>query len=367
MEALFAEAGVAGVRDGFVQGEPFVVHGDPRRFPDWLRPPRLTMDALRVAYRGRILHGRRAQGPRSACLASGSVAALLDAGEALYLPDLDGAVPDCEPWLRAFERALDIPPGSARATAWLAPAGEGTAMHFDAEDVVSIQVEGTKLYEVDESAALVRPVGFQYGPGIPAAADLYPQAADGFPDDTVARLTAVTLVPGSVLVQPRGHWHRTRCDTPSLAVSVILNPPTRLDWLLGMLRHRALEHPEWRQPLYGTPAVAAAARAASDLAALLSDGDGAAESITLQRIPTVDLEVGPPAVRVDRYDGTRRPVDAPPSALVLWRALGGSTAAFRLGEARRRHGEDADAAVAWLVAEGFLYRWPVPRGMPRRT
>jgi 50S ribosomal protein L16 3-hydroxylase len=359
---VFADAGIDGVRASFSGGEPFVVHGDRARLPAFLRDPALlSIESLAAHYRGRILHGRSEQGPRSALVTEGSVSALLAAGEALYLPDLLDVLPGAEAWLRTLETALGIPAGSARITAWMAPQGEGTALHFDAEDVISIQLVGEKCFEVAESVALPAPLGFQYGPGIPAAADLYPQAAEGFPDPTGATFTAVQMQPGSVLVQPRGYWHRTRCRTPSLSVSIILSPPSRLDWLLGLLRHRGLGVPAWRRPLYGQPTAEEALAAAEALKNLITPDLHTAEAVTLQRIPTVTLELGPPVVRVERYDGSRTPLEAPELALRIWSDLAASTAAFTVGDARLRYGAAADAALEWLVAHGCLYRWPVPR------
>ena len=251
---MFAPAGIAGLLTAFEGGEPFVVHGDPARFPPWLREsPLRSVEDVCAAYRGRILHGRREGGARFHLLERGAPAELLAGGEALYLPDIADVVPAASSWLRELELSLGIPSGCARATAWVAPAGEGTALHFDAEDVISIQLSGSKRFEVGEPVALGNAASYQFGPGIPAAADLYPQCAAGFPDAAAARFTTLAMQPGSVLALPRGHWHRTHCETPSLSISVVLSPPLLMDWALGVLRHWALEAPRWRAPLYGAP------------------------------------------------------------------------------------------------------------------
>ncbi len=366
-DPLWGDAGLTGILAAFQGGEPFVVHGSLDRLPAWMQSKGLqSIDGLDRLYTGRILHGRRDCGPRSTLIPQGSVAALIAAGEALYLPEVAEAIPGAAGWLRDLEQSLGIPAGSARATAWVAPAGEGTAEHLDAEDVISIQLLGRKSFAVAEPAAIPFAAGFQYGPGIPAAADLYPQAAHGFPKD--AEYTTVDLRPGSLVVLPRGHWHHTRCQEVSIALSIILSPPTLLDWMLGVLRHRGLEETFWRRPLYGTPDAMAFAQSAEKLsvmaAALEADCAGGlwSDRTTLQWIPTKMIEYTDRFELIDRYDGSRRTLE-PMDQLKLFLTWQGSrSSAYTVAEARRVFGAPIDALLQSLVQAGALYRWPVSRG-----
>jgi len=84
---VFCIAG--GLLNCSIRGEPFVVHGERERLPGWMNHDCLaSVEALSQSYTGRILYGRRDQGPRSTLVERGSAADLLAAGEALYLPDL---------------------------------------------------------------------------------------------------------------------------------------------------------------------------------------------------------------------------------------------------------------------------------------
>lgn len=360
------EAGFGALLDAFQGGEPFVVHGPRDRLPAWLNDPTLaSIESLCDRYHGRILYGRRDGGPRSVLVDHGSAADLLAAGEALYLPDLSEVITDSIDWLRNFESVIGIPTGTARVTAWVAPAGEGTALHLDAEDVLSIQLIGRKCFEVAEPAALPYASGYQYGPGISAAAELYPQAAGGFPDAAQANFTPVDLEPGSVLVVPRGHWHRTRCAEASLSVSIICAPPLLLDWALGVLRHRALQDPQWRRPLYGAPSAAqkaALATAWKPLVASLAEACGDAtwtEATTLQWSPTHRVEPGDPPRLRDLYAGTAQDVPLAPAAAALLSRIAQYPAAFTVAEARDRWQVEDVTHLEALVAIGALYRWPV--------
>lgn len=365
-DALLGEAGVGALIEAFQGGEPFVVHGDRGRLPAWLNHSSLqSVEALCADYQGRILYGRRDGGPKSVLIEHGSAGDLLAAGEALYLPDLSEVISESDSWLRNFESIVGIPAGTARATAWVAPAGEGTALHLDAEDVLSIQLVGCKCFEVAEPAALPYASGYQFGPGIPAAAALYPQAVDGFPDAEHAHFTPVELEPGSVLVLPRGHWHRTRCHTVSLSVSIVCAPPLFLDWALGVLRHRALQDSRWRRPLYGAPTPAqraALAQAWAPLLAGLADASGDAtwtEATTLQWSPTRRFEAGDPPRLRDLYEGTDQALALEPAVLSLLSRLAHHPAAFTVAEARDQWQLQAIEHLQALVEIGALYRWPV--------
>ena len=360
------EAGVAALIESFQGGEPFLVQGARERLTAWLNHSSLlSIEGLCARYQGRILYGRRDGGPKSVLVDRGSAADLLAEGEALYLPDLSEVITESVDWLRNLESMIGIPAGTARATAWVAPAGEGTALHLDAEDVLSIQLVGRKCFEVAEPAALPYASGYQFGPGIPAAADLYPQAAAGFPDPERADFTPVDLEPGSVLVVPRGHWHRTRCHTASLSVSIICAPPLLLDWALGALRHRALQDPRWRRPLYGAPTPLQQASLAQGWAPLLAGlADACAdetwtEFTTLLWLPTKRLASGDPPRLRDLYEGTEQTLALEPPVAALLTRLAHYPAAFTVAEARERWQLQAVAHLEALVAIGALYRWPV--------
>ena len=363
---LFGEAGLVGVVEAFEGGEPFVVHGSRDRLPEWMNHQCLSSaEALCAQYTGRILSGRRDRSPRSTLVEDGSAAELLAAGEALYLPDVGEVIEGAATWLRRFESVLGVPAGCARATAWIAPAGEGTAVHLDAEDVISIQLVGRKTFAVAEPAALRFPVGFQFGPCIPAAAELYPQAADGFPQGHDAVFTPVDLLAGSVLVLPRGHFHHTRAAEVSLSLSIIITPPILLDWALGVLRHQALQDPEMRRPLYGAPTPTQRAYCASGFATLAAsldqagNGEGWSEATTLQGLPSITVRPGDPPHMYNHYDDTRRALELTPEARALLKWWGGRSEAFTVAQARAALGPGVEASLDLLVREGVLYRWPV--------
>ena len=232
--------------------QPFAVHGPLERLPAPFTAPILQdFAALSAQYRGRILFGSSKSGPKSLMADHLPAAGLFEMGLSLYLPDIEPYLPGATDFLRGLEADLGLANGDARITAWASPADDGIACHFDAEDVFSIQIAGTKRFHVGETAALVNPVGYQYGPGIMPATDMFAQMRHGFPDPETAVFSETIMQPGSVLFVPRGHWHRTEAAAHSLSLTVVISPMTRADAMLRTMRGILLQNPAWRRPTYG--------------------------------------------------------------------------------------------------------------------
>ena len=376
--ALFGPLGLQGLLDAFSGGEPLVAHGSRHRLPTWMSTSVLsTAETLTETYRGRVLFSRLSAGPQAGLSADVRAADVYRVGCALYLPDVAAYLPDAAAWLATLETSLGIPAGSARITAWVAPAGEGTSLHLDAEDVISIQLSGTKIFEIAEPAALPFPVGYQYCPDAPTVADIYPQVPDGFPDATTADFQPIEMQPGSVLVLPRGHWHRTRCSEASLALSIVLSPQTRLEWVLSTLRQRLLSYPEWRQPIYTSPEERTALLDLTGTLPHLLTGIPFATAwdtrahltpmssqTTLQRVPHVSIECihGSWAV-TDRPSGHQTLIEAPIEPVLRW--LMHQTGAFTLAqcEAATPHvsAQNLQQFITSLIHMNALYQWPLTR------
>lgn len=230
----------------------FHAHGPLSRLPAPFTAPELaSFSALASCYLGRIGFGRGAKSPRMIMLPEQNPAHLYELGLSVYLPDLADYVPGTEPFLRALEAELGLDEFSCHMTVWASPEADGAAMHFDGEDVISVQLAGTKLFEVAPMKEYAFPYGPQYGPGGSAYNEMYPQLERGFPDPENAEWQGVEMKPGSVLFVPRGTWHRTRAERDSFAISIGIRPPCPVDLVLDQLKFLLLQDPEWRRPLYG--------------------------------------------------------------------------------------------------------------------
>lgn len=272
----------------------FHADGDPARLPEFLRARELSsLGALAAAYHGRVAFGR---GTKSASMVTSEAAQapnLFRMGLTVYFDDIGGAVPGANTFLRQLEEDLGISEGAARLTAWASPSEDGAACHYDANDVISIQLRGTKRYEIAPLREIRVPYGRQYSPGMRPFEDLYPQTANGFPEWQDMRFQTIELQPGSVLFFPRGTWHRTQVSENSLAAAIVIDPPPALDCLLVQLRLVLLQDPQWRKPLYGAWGNGAdRAQAYEQTARLLRELPKAAAVISPQDLilPTISEE-----------------------------------------------------------------------------
>jgi hypothetical protein len=176
---------------------------------------------------------------------------LYELGLSVYLPDISESLPGADAFLRQLEKDLGIAAGCSSITVWASPRTDGAPTHFDGEDVFSIQLTGTKKFEVAPMTEYAYPHGPQFGPGAPTYDDMYPQLKKGFPDSTNAAWTTVNMQPGSVLFVPRGTWHRTTAEQDSFAISLGIRTPSVMDAFIEQLRNLLLQDPQWRRPLYG--------------------------------------------------------------------------------------------------------------------
>jgi ribosomal protein L16 Arg81 hydroxylase len=253
----------------------FFTHGDPARLAAFLRAPELAnIEALACRYQGtlRFTQGRHYQ--KMIRIDQVDAMALYRMGLTLQFEDVTAAVPAAGAALRGLEAELGINPGAACMSVFASPVEEGLSVHFDAQDIFSIQLKGSKVFHIAPVDDLRYPSGSQFVPGSEPFDALYPQAVQGFPDVDRAHFTTVEMQPGSVLYMPRGTWHHTESRGDSLSVSIGLYVPSALDCLLSQLEPLLLQDEAWRRPLYGAWGRESARQAATSQAAAL-----------LQRLP----------------------------------------------------------------------------------
>jgi ribosomal protein L16 Arg81 hydroxylase len=253
----------------------YASHGDLDRLPGMFRSPVLRdIETLSEKYHGRVLFTRGRHSPFMVPAENGCPKTLFNMGLTVYLDNIQPCLPKSPLVLQALERNLGIPPGTARIGAFASPPGDGAACHYDTEDVISIQLTGSKAFHVAPVEEVRYPVGMQYSPGSAPDADLYPQVAGRFPEWKDAKFDCIEMRPGSVLFMPRGTWHRTEANEPSLSITIALRPPSAAELILENVRWLLLQDASWRKPLYGAYGETPQKKAAMDAAGQL-----------LQRLP----------------------------------------------------------------------------------
>jgi hypothetical protein len=107
-----------------------------------------------------------------------------------------------------------------RVNAYVSPAGEGVALHFDSRHVVIVQLAGAKHWEHAATPAVRDPPSSCVAPSRGGAVAF----GDGIvwlPTDLISR----TLRPGDWLLIPAGTWHRTNATEYSLSATLAVSGP----------------------------------------------------------------------------------------------------------------------------------------------
>ena len=358
----------------------YVVHGDPARFPPALQAPELNgVQALAKCYQGNMAFTQGRKSDKMIQIKKVDPRILFDMGLTLSFEDVAPYVPGAVEFLRGLERELGLNEGSMAMSAFASPHQEGLGSHYDAQDVISIQLRGTKRFHYAPVREVTMPYGAQYNPGQRPFDELYAQAQNGFPDDKDVKFETAEMKPGTVLFLPRATWHYTEADEPSLSLSIVVRPPTLVDCAVEQLRWLMLQDSAWRQPLYGATASgprhedlrAHVARLIERLPALVSclapedliatplpvskRLDQISLTTRFQRIPDAVLEVDPnPSPRGLAVVGIRlgqSDIDAEIAA--RWELPAELLAIFRWVDAQRKPftGADLQAAFPKLSAE----------------
>ncbi len=225
------------------------------RWPAVLRCEELaSVQNLARRYRGslRFTHGRKSD--QMIQIDRVDAAILFEMGLTLNFEDIGPYVPGAAEFLRGLESELGLNEGSLVMSAFASPFQDGLGCHFDAQDVISLQLIGTKRFHYAPVREIAMPYGTQYIPGGKPYDELYAQAQNGFPDNKDVKFETAAMKPGAVLFLPRGTWHYTEAGEPSLSLSLTISPPTLLDCAMEQLRWLLLQDSAWREPLYGATA-----------------------------------------------------------------------------------------------------------------
>ncbi|MFQ5935028.1 MAG: JmjC domain-containing protein [Acidiferrobacterales bacterium] len=232
--------------------EYFLTEGDVARLPKFLHSEELgSFEALASVYSGGAGFVNAVKSAAMMPVDSGSSMKLFRMGLTIFFDNITPFVPGAVDFLRQLEVDLGINTGGARLTAWASPCENGVAAHYDCNDVISIQLLGTKRFELAPVSEITNPYGRHYTPGVVVRNEMYPQLTKGFPDWHEVEFNAVEMERGSVLFYPRGTWHRTSASADSFAVAIVIEPPAVVDCVLEQLRLLMLQNPRWRRPLYG--------------------------------------------------------------------------------------------------------------------
>lgn len=344
----------------------FLAEGDPARLPAFLRSAELeSIERLARVNKGPAWASNGAKSSYMMPIDKRAAESAYKMGLTLYLENVTGDIPGAREFLRQLESDLGLVPNSIRVTAWASPSESGAACHYDTSDVISIQLRGTKRFELAPMQGLANPVGRPYSPGATHVADeVFPQMGDGFPEWADAAFEELEMTPGSVLMFRRGTWHRTHAGSDSLAVSLIIEPPLAADCVLRALRAVMLQDPRWRRPVYGAWGGGEGRSSAHrEIAALLERLPQVARAVTPR---DVALATMPEEQRLAAIDGESR-FQRIPHATVTCKAEDGAQAEVGLVWMGEDGTEEERASLTVPRAGLEVMRWIAAQDAPFRA
>jgi hypothetical protein len=250
------------------------IHGPLSRLPEWLSAPLLQhFHRLAADYRGGVSLQQSSRSNKQVPVSGVHPADLFEMGLTVYFHDIVKQIPGLEAYAKALEDELGLDPGGVKVAAFASPTGEGLGFHYDTGEIFSVQLRGTKTFDLAPVTEVEFPCGLPNSPGTTPSDETFPQMNNGFPSEAPQTYETVTMQPGTVLYMPRGTWHRTQAGEDSLSVSIAFAAPTALDTVLAQLRMLLLQDPRWRHPIYGLRG------------GLLHDGAGEQIGELLKRLP----------------------------------------------------------------------------------
>ena len=313
----------------------FLAEGDPARLPEFLQAEEVQkIETMARASTGGAWVSNAAKSSQMMRIDTRAADMAYKMGLTIYLDNVAAALPGATSFARQIEAELGLTPNSVRVTAWASPTESGAACHYDVNDVISIQLRGTKRFELAPMDGLANPTGMQYSLGAKLADETYPQMGNGFPSWQDATFESLEMVPGSVLIFRSGTWHRTHASSDSLSLSFVIETPSAADCILRQLRDVMLQDPRWRKPLDGAWGRGAQCEAAfQEAETLLGQIPELARAIAPR---DVALAYMPEERRLESIDGSSR-FQRVPNATISPRNL---------------PGDEVEVGIVWSYEDG---------------
>lgn len=154
---------------------------------------------------------------------------------------------------------------------YVSPAEQGYALHYDAQDVLVLQIEGAKRWRYAASPVIYSPHEYPVATGEGTVESPALGKTLRLPDEET--LEEIVLEPGSMLYLPGGTWHVARAEVYSLALTVTFVPKYLARFLCEVLQALLLTDPSWRRRIPPVPASARTAGAIPETVAAFLDAE----------------------------------------------------------------------------------------------
>jgi 50S ribosomal protein L16 3-hydroxylase len=174
-------------------------------------------------------------------------------GDNLSCSDLESTIPEVRAVLAELAADLREPPQYFHCGVFAASGGRGVTMHYDTGLNFNVQLRGEKVWRLAPNRHVDHPLE-----PCDNQDDHAPRfARRPFPSAMPGDAMTFRVKPGSVVFVPRGYWHETDTFGESLALTMVLDPPTWRRRVLHELGRRLELLAQWRaypMAMAGSPA-----------------------------------------------------------------------------------------------------------------
>ncbi len=218
------------------QRKPLVSHGPLDRFGDLAAVPELrSIEAILRAWRGTAdAWAPRGSGNPVVTAEAHQLPAFFDSGYTLYLSRVEEHVPALEPFARALELDLGLRQGDVYFEAF-ASRGAGSALHFDPNVTINVQLIGSKSWRVAENRHVAHPhMGWSVGTEV--GDQMRDYSRQPFPTRMPRGAHGFEARAGTMVYLHPGYWHSTINHEPSLSLLYTINPPPWTELIVDEVR-----------------------------------------------------------------------------------------------------------------------------------
>jgi 50S ribosomal protein L16 3-hydroxylase len=266
------------------QKQPYVRHGSLQRFSAIAKIPALrSIDAILEVWRGTA----DAWAPRDTrnpviTAEAHQLSDFYESGYTLYLSHVEAHVPALEPFARRLELDLGLRGDEVFFEAFVSK-GAGSAVHFDPNVTINIQLVGSKQWRMAENTHLRHPhAGWNVGSEVDDEMKAY--ARQPFPSKMPRGSRSFEARQGTLVYLHPGYWHSTVNHEPSLSLLYTVDPFSWADLLGDEIKAHLNTVDDARELAFGLGSTDGQDRKRQRLKKLLQEVRNAADRMSVDRL-----------------------------------------------------------------------------------
>ena len=249
LATLVESIGVDSFLEEFWPRRLFVGHGSLDRLSPLSRIPEVNdVESFLSAARSDVEVWPPRQSPDSGFRRASPNAALelYHAGWTIYSSAAEACVPSLRPLIRTLASELGLAPHELATEVFFSQAGAGTLPHCDWDLGFNLQLRGRKLWQAAPNRNFANPhASIVIANPFESTVQAYSNGPlpHGVPSEGRVEFVAE---PGTVVFLPRGYWHMTRAQDPSIALTFTWKGTMWFELMARELATRLRMFDRWR-------------------------------------------------------------------------------------------------------------------------